>query len=264
MNRNIRFEVQFLLSTIIVVLGIIGVSNSERYVNNDVGVVFIIITTIHLLLLITYYAFNQLSKLKSPYLGKLKNWSENTLFIVSLSFVYFVFHIMVTAPPDFLGDCVRGYSSQRWTETVASYLNLLLPLIPTLAMGSAFWTIGLPTFRLSRNLSTNVLPDQLKVYPDYTDQRTPLMFEIKNEGSKEYELEVSIQLPEKVVIKNTRQNQEFVDSEFSKAITVDANSREDLQFVFRHDREQRETASVNFEISHSKGFLKESATLYLR
>ncbi|WP_323172873.1 hypothetical protein [Natrialba sp. PRR66] len=170
----------------------------------------------------------------------------------------------MSTSPDYLANVITDYTSQRWLETVVNYLNLLLPFIPTLIMGGAFWTIGLPTFRLSRNLSTNLLPEQVKIYSDYSGQRTPLMFEIKNEGEVEYTIDVSMKLPEGVVGKDVRTGEEFVNSEFSKTVIVDDNSRQDLQLEFRHDRNRRETANVEFNLSHNTGVLSESVTLYLR
>lgn len=264
MERDIQFEIQYLLSIIVVILGIVGASREGEFVNEYVGIIFVIISTLHLLFLNTYYAFNQISGFRSPYVNNLKDWSENTLFLVSLSFIYVVFHIIVTIPPDYLGGIVRNCFPGSLGETLANYLNVALPLVPTAIMGGAFWLIGMPTFRLSRNLSTNVLPEQLKIYPDYTDQRTPLMFEIKNDGYEEYGIEIKVELPDKVVAKDVRQDEEFIDAEFSQTWQIERDSRKDLQLRFRHDRTQRETAVVNFIVSHDKGSMEKTAILHLR
>lgn len=262
MDRSIEFEVQYLLSTIIVVIGFIGITNSGDYINEYIGIVFILLTSVHLLLLNTYYSFNQISDVDSSLLGNLKIWSENTLLVVSLAFVFLISHLIVKIPPDFLGDVIEDIPV--FGEVIANYLSVIMPLLSTIVVGDKFRTDGLPTFRLSRNLSTNVLPEQVEVYPAYADQQTPLMFEVRNSSPEKYEIEVTMELPDKVVARNVRSDGEFIESEFSESISVRGESRWDMQFEYRHTRTQRETACVDFKVSHDDGQLEESVSLYLR
>lgn len=264
MDRSIRFEVQYLLSTIVVILGILGVSSDTTYANEYIGVLFVLVIILHLIFLNTYYAFSQISQIESPYLDDLRAYSEVTLFGVSMMLVYFFLHVIVTMPPDFIGPLLASNLSIERNEILTKYLNVALPILPTVAMGLGFWTVGLPTFRLSRNLSINLIPDELKIYPDYSDQRSPMMFEVRNSGSDEYSIELSMDLPDGVVAREANRMPEYEGDEFTKSADISAGERLDFQFEFRHDRSQRGTVAVDFDLTNEAGSLEDSVLLYLR
>ncbi|WP_142861261.1 hypothetical protein [Salinigranum halophilum] len=263
MDRDIQFEVQYLLSIIVVILGVVGVSESNQYVNEYVAITFTILVTIHLVLLNTYYAFNQLSEIQSPHLDSLRSISRKTLFSVSIFFVYLIIHIIVTTPPNFIGALINESCTASACRILAKYLNVALPILPTIMVGGAFWTVGLPTFRLSRHLSVTVRPETVKVYQDYSEQRTPMMIGISNQGPTQLEMDLLIKLPEKVVARNVRTREEH-ENTLEDKIVVDSGKRQEIQLEFRHDRAHGETSTVEIELSPEGGTIKESAGLYLR
>lgn len=93
MGRDYQFEVQYLLSLMVVVLGL-TTSNLDGLLSTVVGVGFLIVSSTHLVLLTVYYSIEDATGNSNTLTKEIKRYSIWTLQITTLSFIYLIFHLI--------------------------------------------------------------------------------------------------------------------------------------------------------------------------
>lgn len=254
MGRDERFEVQFLLSLIAVVLGLTA-SNFAGLISVSVGLGFFFVAAGHLVLLISYYTLEQGTETNLDVTLRIKEISVWTLRFTTLGFLYLLFHILAYV---FLRDAataVFGLSSTQVQKIITFGLPFLVVMAPT----GAFTYLVYSPLRASRDLSLNVVPEDIRLYPEY-EANDPVLVEILNEGESEYTLTATVELPEGIFAKI---DWEEHTSEYTEEFTL-SGERKPINIQLRHTYQERRRELVRVIVEHEHGTLTDEIECIVR
>lgn len=256
MGRDQKFEVQYLLSLMVVVMGIVSIKSPSRVVSEIVGLSFLFCSASHLLLITTVYSFSETSDLNFPVLERISGFSRWALRFVTLFFIYLIFHSLLYSsyrrPPEIIS-----------IEAAKRYQTLITfgaPVIPVAVIAGIFGKRILPSLRISKDISVTVVPEEVKIQPSYDGSREVLV-EIENESEREYTFDIKIDVPDKVTGKFERE--EFTNT-LDKEVTLDAKSRISYNLRMRHDERENRRERLSVTISHDSGEFSKDINCFLR
>jgi len=247
MERDRRFEVQYLLSVMIVVSGIAASRNFSRYLTGVVAGGFLLLIAIHLTLLSVRYSFSQITDVVDVDVERLSAITPWTLVLITLGFVYVSTHVVVHAIL-LTGAATRVF--RRVCENPSVVRSIIIHLFPMLPMG----LLGVPaiqkirsSLRVSRDLSLHVVPDTVQVYPE-ADQTEEILVDVEKDTDREYELTLDIDLPKQVM---AEVGDDLYVEKFSKDISLNGTTRDKTEVSLCHDSREKRAVTLEVEIEHS-------------
>lgn len=235
MGRKFQFEVQYTLSLIVGVLGLIGTEPLSGSISLKVGIGFLIISGLHLILLSTVYSFEKTVSIPIPLIERIEGWSVWTLRLATLFFVYLLFHgVSMSLLPE------------SWLETNQGIIVYGLPVLPVVIIVVMYIFSVLPFKRFSDDVSVTIVPDQLTIFENYTEGR-PGHIEIINDGERDHKFDIVIDLPENVY---ARYNDDEYANEIRETLSFSGKGLQTIDLQFRHDATTRKVATTKVEIDY--------------
>jgi len=254
MSRDEQFEVQYLLSLMVVVLGL-TTSNIDNILSQIVGIAFLFISSIHLLLLTSYYSLEKGSEMELPIASSIRGYSRKTLQLTTIGFLYLLTHTVCYA-------LLRRYAVPVWgfsVSTVKTIITFGLPLLLVGVMSGTFLHKVWKPYRVSRDISLNIIPDSVRLYPEFEDS-DPVLVEILNDGRKTYNLELSIELPATIIADIDRET--HADT-YQKQIAL-TDDREPIHLRLRHNAQETQKELIRVRVEHDHGTIEEEIECILR
>lgn len=254
MSRDEQFEVQYLLSLMVVVLGL-TTSNMDNLLSQAVGVVFLFISPVHLLFLTSYYSLERGAKFELSVATKIRRYSRKTLQLTTIGFLYLLTHAISYA-------LLRRYATpigDLSVTTVQTIITFALPLLLVSGMSGVFLFKVWKPYRASRDISLNIVPDNIRLYPEF-DESEPVLIEILNEGSKTYDLTFSIEMPETIIA----EIEHDVHADIHQDQFTLTDDRKPIHVRFRHNSQEVQRELVRVRIEHEHGELEEEIECLLR
>lgn len=249
MQRDNKFEVQYLLSLMIVTSGIVGTTELTAFLNNFVGGVLLLVSSVHLGLLSIIYSYRNAGKFTDSSADAWEEKSIFTLTIVTLVFVYTVFHALGVVTTDLLD----GYRIPSW-KCVRSIIIYWVPFIPMALLGKPIFRRLRSSLAISEDISVSVVPESVRVFDSYEESR-PILVEIENTGQKEYEFDIEISLPEHV---KAKLDGDVYNDEIRTTTNLGPDERFPGNISLRHDAEKQASGIIRVNISHkTKEFSEE-------
>lgn len=203
MARDIKFEIQFLLSLTLVVFGLLSIEPLKSTINPLVGYGVILFLSIHLTLFNLYYGYGEALEISLDFVERMNSRSSITLFITTMSFSYFILHWIFSS--------VRQHSilSSGW-QYIASifssgglpgemFMDYVAPFLIIALMGYLFKeNVSGPLSRF-RDIDIKIFPKEVRVFSTIRDSK-PFTVKMENASSGIFEYEVEISIPKNVVL----------------------------------------------------------------
>lgn len=249
-ERDNQFETQFILSLIVAVLGVLASKQFGEFTNIFVGGIFLIIGTGHLILLSVHYSFNRVSSFEDNTIRGVEEASKHTLRLTSLAFLYLVIQIATTA---FVG-VIPAEVWAHWGEPILLGPNqaktafiLAIPVIPVIVIAEIWRRRIREILQTSRDLSFTVVPHHLRVFHDPSESKA-LRISVENESEdRTYALRFEMDIPEPL---RARYNHEWHSGTIEDVIHLPAESRNSLDFEFKHNSMTRKSLLLRASFFH--------------
>ncbi|WP_124197732.1 hypothetical protein [Natrarchaeobius chitinivorans] len=235
MGRQFQFEVQYTLSLIVGVLGLIGTEALSGYIRLEVGLGFLIMGGFHLILLSIVYSFEKTVSIPIPLVERIEGASVWTLRLATLFFVYLLFH-----------GLSRSLLPTAVSETNRGLIVFGLPLLPVVIIVMAYILSILPFKRFSDDVSITIVPDGLTIFENYEDGR-PGHIEVVNDGERTHEFEIVIDLPENVYARY--KGEEYAD-EIRETLSFSGKGLQTMDLQLRHDSSTQKMALTKVNVDY--------------
>lgn len=256
MERDDQFEVQYLLSLMIVVLALLTSKQLNGLLVTWVGVLFLFASSIHLILLTTHYTFEKATAFSMPSIRRIQEFSKWTLRVTTAGFIYLISHSLFRTLANKYARRIYGVSS----ESVQSVITFGVPILPILLITGAFIRRILPSLQASKDISITVIPREVKVYQSF-DGGKPVLIEIENTAKKSRQLQLRTDSPKMVSTKLLNEGSEF---DTSDNISLEPQSRKPINLKLRHNSEQQQIVRTRIEVIHEDGKYTQEVECYLR
>lgn len=262
MARDIRFEIEFLLSLTVGVLGFVAIRNIREAWNNAIGYLFLLFISLHMIGFITYYVYNNATSLNIPVIQRLERLTRYTLMAITGLFLFLVAHISFSGIFIALQPCDWEVDLLSWWCTpynlaffsllpARTFLTLLVPFLSVLTLGSPL-LILIPTLRLFSDINIIISPPEIDIYDNYTNTK-PLSITLQNgkDDGKTREFTVSIDPPEEVLMRYDDEEDKIREvKEFSSDIELDSRREDTFNFELKYEGEEYQSDSIDIVVSH--------------
>jgi len=233
------FDIQYVISLIVLVFTI---SNAGFKPLDCSYLLFFFFALLHLTLLSLIHSFSARINYLPFSVEKLKNCSEYTLIMLTLSFVYLIVQIFIR-------------------QVMNDNLFLVgIPLLVVVGLGSGALK-HLKNLRYWNKLELLVNPTQLNVYDSYDEMDTPVLVKIENKTKEEVNVVLEMQLPEKVHCKIG--DNEYTNL-YSDELRIQPKKHRIFFFYFKHSRNEPDLERITLVVSHKQGKIEQELVLFLR
>jgi hypothetical protein len=224
-DRDNQFEVQYVLSLLIVSIGVLRIDSVRRQ-SLDLALIGLVFTgAFHLVVSNLTYVYESVARYESPLATTLSEWSRWTIILVTVVFVWAFLHGVLTPVAELLPKSSL-FGGFRWREVI----SLGVPTTVVVAMGAQLKKWLRNTLGFSRDISIRTSPDTLHVYDDF-DETEPVLVEIENDGETGYEFDVQITPPPGTYLKIGDKTE---DEKFTSTEEVAAGQRWSESFELQH------------------------------
>lgn len=192
MERDLKFEVQYLLSLTLVIFGLLSVEKISESVNIWIGIAVIVFLSIYFSVFTVFYAFDQSPHFRIDFLDKLSRFVNKILMLISIAFVYFIGHAVFSITYHNLPPGMKP-ANITW-QTV---INFGLPILPIAVMVGVFKMYVADPHNRYEEVKVKVIPNSIRVFPS-KDQTQPLTIKVENGSDREISWNLSIDIPSEI------------------------------------------------------------------
>lgn len=262
MDRDPKFEIQYLISVIIAVLGSLNADGINQYVPNPTAYLLLLAILIHIVVFNIVYTLRRATEFNLSEVNTLERGNRWTLYGITGLFFYLLIAVvsqwvlieMVAVDPM---DPIPVLNMMTY-GTLFSYIA---PAIVALIMGGIGWYRIIPSVRVARDIEISVVPDQIDVFHDFEDTR-PLHVNIENQSPEEIEFLTIIRFPDEV---EWRYRETSTGSgTFTDETSVPASGgHEPYNIELRYQGQDRKTEKVDIIIAKGEDTYTDSVLLGL-
>lgn len=262
MSRDIRFEIEYLLSLTVATLGFLSIRGIEKYLDERVAYSFLILISIHLLIFNSYYVFSRIMDVQLVRMPELITLSRYSFYSVSVFFSYLFSHILATrlfnSPvicPD-ISAPIEFISGELWcTETqffiqVDSRAKILImyasPIVGVLVFMAPLLAV-VPSLDFFDDIEVVVSPTDIEITDNF-EETIPVSISLLNNGKDTHEFTVTIDLPDDVDLRHNGAT--FKDSFEESVELTNTNPADKFTVNFRYDGSSRSHGEIPIEIHH--------------
>lgn len=266
-DRDPKFEIQYLISLVIAIVGSATAPVIRDTVNPVVASILIIIIMIHILVYTVGYTLKNASGFQLDLVDSLNDVSQWTLGLVSFLFLYYIGTIVtqflwnIFIQPYLGAFILLPTFSIAESTTISVVMNTNTPLeelfvygIPLILLAALSFYVVSPLIekvRTLRNVEITLYPDDTRVYNNFRDG-DKVRIKIDNNTGEDQSFNIKFTLPDGVMYKNSRTDETgegpIIDDE-----DVSHNENYLEFFDLKYIGEERETAVATIEISHKYG-----------
>lgn len=262
MSRDIRFEIDYILSLTVATLGFLSIKGIKGYFDERLGYLFLGLLSIHLLLFNSYYIFENILSIDFNIFSNFESPSRYSLYLISVVFSYLFSHLITSVSHNYLisGEpfvidlcCVRGFGLSQSEFILNIHTGLgktlilyALPILGVLAFMAPLFAI-VPSMQFFNDVQIVVSPESIEIADEFDDTKQ-LTVSILNNSDEKFEFNINIDLPENVIL---RYDDGEFDEEFNKSISVSrTNPGERLNFRLRYTGDERLRTIVPIKVEH--------------
>jgi len=198
MDRDPKFEIQFLLSLIIAVLGSLGAESVSQYVPKPTAHFLLLLIFIHIVVFNVVYTLRHATDFELSEVTTLDTGNRLTLYGITGLFFYLLVSV---ASKWALMEILSVSGSEKvpylGLPTYRAFFEYVVPGLVVVTMGGLGWWRIMPSLRQARDIEISVVPKEIDVYHDF-DATRPLHVNIENKSSEPVEFTTIIQFPEEV------------------------------------------------------------------
>lgn len=198
MDRDPKFEIQYLLSVIIAVLGSLGSNSISQYVSKPTALLLLALIFLHIVVFNLVYTLRRATEFELSEVSALDTGNRLTLYAITGLFFYLLVSVVSVW---ILLEILPVEESERMPHiswfTYRTFFEYIVPGLVVAAMGGLGWRRIVPSLRQARDIEISVVPKEIEVFHDF-DSTRPLHVNIQNKSSEAIEFTTIIQFPEEV------------------------------------------------------------------
>lgn len=244
MERDIQFEVQYLLSLTLVVFGLLSIDTFRESINPWVGYLVILLLSTHFSIFILSYGMGQGLPYSIDFLDAMERWSRPVLYTISLAFAYFIGHTVHSLATEHF---ISNFSSvpPPW-GIVIEYVG---PILYIVVMVVAFRNNVTNTIEDMEDINIKILPHSLRVFSSPEESKR-LSVKVENNGEAEFDYELRIRIPPDVALEIDGNRQE---EWFETDGTVGPHRADRISFGVFHVAQERATDVISVTVDFEGG-----------
>jgi hypothetical protein len=193
-TRNIKFEIQYLLSLTLVVFGLLSSTPVKEAMNEWVGYLVILFIATHLSIFNIIYSFGHATAVKIDMVESMERWSGPTLLFIGGSFAFLILHALISVVYLHLGQGLGFTSAPR--EIIIKYIT---PLFIVAIMGHSVKRRGIDALSSFDGINIVVVPEFIRVFQTAEDSKA-LLVKIENTGDETFVYDLDIDIPDIVTL----------------------------------------------------------------
>jgi len=266
MDRDPKFEVQFLLTVTIAVVTIIASSNGPQLIDTWVAVAGIILLSLHIVLLNVLYLLEGVNDWEMELVSDLREHSRLTFQLVTALIPYLLMHGLLLGYLRSFYGCgaisLQNSLAGSWFNFCNGGIMLIGYVVPILVTGVAmakFRKDIVPDLTTFRRINFVVAPRELTISSLFEDSE-PLFVKIENSSSSTIELGLEIDFPEGTKWRtDTKEGED--DWISSHSLEPDHAVRENIEI--QYEGESRKSGVIDVTLKHDRGEKSESVEVLL-
>lgn len=189
MNRDIRFEIQYLLTLTLVVFGLLSIEDLHPIIDRRVGYLVVLLVSLHLALFNLYYGYGEALSYSIDFVERMHSRSRYILYLTAMSFVYLIIHWLFSAVHQYL---LAEYLPDYWKWEI--FIDYAAPILIIGIMGFYFReNVSDPRERF-RDIQIKIFPQEVRVFPSTRDSK-PFTVKIENDSEQPFEYDLEINAP---------------------------------------------------------------------
>jgi hypothetical protein len=267
-ERDQRFEIQYLISLIIAVLGSLSSETIAKYAPNKSAYLFLFIVFTHIVVFNIVYTLRRATDFEIEKITQLDQATRWTLYSITAVFAYFLLGILFSW---ILVDLLPYQPDDVFIDTVPMILfpiNLTyrilfaytVPGIIILVMVLLGWRSIMPSLRQAQAVEITVVPDELSVLHDF-DSTRPLHINIANNSDEEIIISTAIDFPDEVEWRY--RGTETGRGTLSEESAIPSSGHEPYDIELRYQDQERMTREVTVDISMDGDTFSENLDIIL-
>ena len=265
MERDQRFEIQYLLSLIVAVLGAMTADSISRYIDMWVGYGLLILIFVYIVVFNLSYTLESATGFNVSAIEWLSDRSRWLLVVVTAAFLFFVIHMVGLVVFQAFPQCqstVEMLGKPLFRASCGSgkiFIAYGVPFLVVVAIAIGVGRKMAPPITLFREISFYVVPDSVRVFPRYDDGQ-PLLIRVVNDSDETESVEIHFQLPEDVVAEHNWQEEA---ESFTEEAEIDPGDQEKIHLKLKYQGRERRTDVLGVNLIHDKGTQEKEAQLLL-
>lgn len=269
MERDPQFEIQYLISLIIAVIGSLSVEKLSLYVPTALAQLFLLMVFIHLVAFNLVYTVRRATEFELSEIDVVAQHTRWTLYGITGLFFYLLMSVVfMWLLIEILSHQADGvvFQTRLWvlTNTIDLSYGILFgsiaPAFIIALMGVLSWRKFMSSLLQAKAVDISVVPVELSVFHDF-DSTRPLHVNIENNNPEEITFETKIEFPGEVNWKyrGTRTG----SGTLSEETTVPASGHEPYDIELRYQGTERKTREVDLTITMDGDTYSETVALTL-
>lgn len=238
-RRDIKFEIQYLLSLTLVVFGLLSVAPVREGMNNWVAYVVILSLAAHLSIFNILYSFGHSTGPQLDMVESMERWSMPTLLFIGGSFVFLILHASIGIVYPHLTQ-VLGFTSTRW-EIVIKYIG---PILLVGIMGYSVKRRGIDPLSSFEGVNIKVVPEFVRVFPTKEASKA-LLVKVENNGDESFAYDLDIDIPEVVTL---HKDGDTITDRYDEDSEVVPGRADRYSFELSHIAEERSAEELTVKI----------------
>lgn len=237
-QRDLKFEVQYLLSLTLVVFGLLTVPLIRQVIDVRAAYPVIFFLACHLSVFTIVYGVGQ-TGLTVELVESIRGLNWPILSLIGASFVFFVLHSALGVAYYHLSSVFTPLPL-NW-EIVIKYV-VPLPIIGI--MGYSVKRHGYDPLSSFDGINIKVVPEFIRVFPEAGSSK-PLMIKVENNGDKTFDYELFVDIPDVVTL---HKDGEVITETFSDDEDVAPGRANRYSFDLSHIAEEHSAEEISIEI----------------
>lgn len=221
-ERDLKFEVQYILSLALVVFGLLSLPEIRGSIDIWAAYPVIFFLAIHLSVFTLIYGIGQTGFT----VDLVETIEQLPIFsLIGGAFVFFISHSVFAITYYYVTD-IRPPLSSQW-EIVIKYV---VPMILVGIMGSSVKRRGYDPLSAFEGVNIKVVPEFIRVFPSSGDSKA-LLVKVENDGGETFDYGLNIDIPNVVTL---HKDGEVVTDEFTDEATVGPGRAQRYSFDLSH------------------------------
>lgn len=256
MDRDPKFEIQFLISLSIASFGFLTASSIKPLLDVWLGFLFLLAIFLHILLFSVAYTYNSVSGFDLNIAKRLRKMSEITFGVVTAMFLLVLLHVVFNSTLAVTGKCANSAQMldilgvSVGCSSATTFLSYIVPILITVTMGLPFANRILSSFRALSDIDIAVVPEEVHVYPDL-EETEPVFAKIANKSDSTEEFDIKVRPPQSVSWK--KNHSETGTGDIEESATIQPQHRYKLDLQLAYDGNHRRSDMLEIEFSHESG-----------
>jgi len=238
-RRDIKFEIQYILSLTLVVFGLLSVDPVREGMNEWVAYLVVLSLAAHLSIFNIVYSFGHATSLRVDMVDSMENWSMPTLLIIGGSFVFLILHASIGVIYLHLSEGL-GSTSSQW-EIVIKYV---VPLFLVSIMGHSVKRRGIDPLSSFEGVNIKVVPEFVRVFPT-TEGSKAVLVKVENTGHETFAYDLDIDIPEIVTL---HKDDDLITDNYAEGSTVEPGRADRYSFEISHMAEEHSAEEIEITI----------------